>query len=73
MEEALGADFGGVRLYTDAQADQLARSLQARAFTTGQDIFFRRGQDISSPASREGSMTGRLFPTKDEWSSCRTR
>jgi hypothetical protein len=53
MEAALGADFGGVRLHTGARADQLARALQARAFTTGQDIFFRRGQDVSSPASRE--------------------
>lgn len=43
MEQALGADFGGVRLHTDIQADQLSRALGARAFTTGQEIFFRRG------------------------------
>jgi hypothetical protein len=44
MEQALGADFGGVRVHTDARADRLSRSLQARAFTTGQDIFFRSGE-----------------------------
>jgi len=44
MEEALGADFSRVRLHTDAQADQLTRLLQARAFTTGREIFFRRGE-----------------------------
>ena len=43
MEQALSADFGGVRLHTDARSDALNQSLQARAFTTGQDIFFRRG------------------------------
>jgi hypothetical protein len=43
MEPALGADFGGVRVHTDAQADRLNRSLNARTFTTGQDIFFRQG------------------------------
>jgi hypothetical protein len=53
MEQALGADFSRVRLHTDAQADQLTRSLRARAFTTGQDIFFRRGNDIASSPGRE--------------------
>jgi hypothetical protein len=43
MEQQLGADLDGVRLHTDARADQLSRSLQAQAFTTGSDIFFRRG------------------------------
>jgi hypothetical protein len=43
METSMGADFSGVRVHTDAQADSLSRSLQARAFTTGQDIFFRKG------------------------------
>jgi hypothetical protein len=44
MERALGADFRGVRLHTDAQADQFSRMLGARAFTTGQEIFFRQGE-----------------------------
>ncbi len=44
MEQALEADFRGVRLHTDEQADQLSRLLGARAFTTGQEIFFRRGE-----------------------------
>jgi hypothetical protein len=52
MEQALGADFGAVRVHTDAQADRLSRSLQARAFTIGQDIFFRRGE--YNPGSSDG-------------------
>jgi hypothetical protein len=51
MERALGADFGGVRVHTDVQADQLNRLLQARAFTTGQDLFFRRSEYNPSSAS----------------------
>jgi len=43
MEQAFGADFSGVRVHTDERADTLSRALQARAFTTGQDIFFQRG------------------------------
>ncbi|GEM_PF-3018553 len=44
MERAFGADFGRVRVHADAEADSLNRSLQARAFTTGQDIFLRQGE-----------------------------
>lgn len=43
MGQAMGADFSGVRVHTDTQSDQLNRSIQAKAFTTGQDIFFRQG------------------------------
>jgi len=52
MERAFGADFRGVRVHTDGEADSLNRSLQARAFTTGRDIFLRRGE--YHPASSEG-------------------
>jgi hypothetical protein len=44
LERAFGHDFGGVRLHTDARADALNRSLGARAFTSGQDIFFAQGE-----------------------------
>jgi Domain of unknown function (DUF4157) len=53
MEGALGADFSGVRVHVDTQADSLNRSLSARAFTTGKDIFFRQG------AYEPGSSSGR--------------
>ncbi|MBD2681001.1 DUF4157 domain-containing protein [Nostoc paludosum FACHB-159] len=52
MEQAFGADFSGVKVHTDAQSDQLNQSIQARAFTTGQDVFFRQGE--YNPGSRGG-------------------
>jgi hypothetical protein len=52
MEQAFGADFSGVKVHTDAQSDQLNQSIQAKAFTTGQDIFFRQG--AYEPGSRGG-------------------
>src|SRR5262249_34009533 len=33
-----------VRVHTDAGADGLNRSLSAKAFTTGRDIYFRQGE-----------------------------
>jgi len=53
MESSLGADFSGVRVHTDQRSDSLNRSLSARAFTTGQDVFFREG------AYQPGSSVGR--------------
>jgi len=54
MEQTLGADFSSVRVHSGAQAHELNRSLSARAFTTGQDIFFRQGEyNPGSSAGRE--------------------
>jgi len=52
MSESMGADFSGVRVHTDGEAHQLSKQLNAKAFTTGQDIFFRGG--AYSPQSGSG-------------------
>ena len=52
MENVMGADFSGVNIHTNENADLLNRSLNARAFTTGQDIFFKKGE--YNPDSVEG-------------------
>ena len=52
MEQAFGSDFSSVRVHTSGQSDRLNRSIQARAFTTGQDIFFRSGE--YNPVSTAG-------------------
>jgi len=52
MENAFGADFSGVRVHSDSQSDALNQSIQARAFTTGQDVFFRQGE--YNPGSSQG-------------------
>jgi hypothetical protein len=52
MGQAMGADFSSVKVHTDSQSDQLNKSIQAKAFTTGQDIFFRQGE--YNPSSTGG-------------------
>jgi hypothetical protein len=51
MGASLGHDFSGVRVHTDAEADKLNQQLQAKAFTTGPDIFFKRGAYSPAPSS----------------------
>ncbi len=43
LEPSLGP-LGDVRVHADAEADVLARSVEARAFTTGSDVFFAAGE-----------------------------
>ncbi|ELS32854.1 MULTISPECIES: DUF4157 domain-containing protein [Pseudanabaena] len=52
MERAMGTDFSTVKIHTDTQSDRLNQSIQAKAFTTGQDVFFRQG--AYAPTSRDG-------------------
>jgi hypothetical protein len=48
----MGQDFSDVNVHTDGQSDHLNRQLNAKAFTVGNDIFFRGGE--YSPGSDQG-------------------
>lgn len=52
LEPKLGADFSSIRIHTGRKAAQLSRSIQARAFTHGRDIYFAEGQ--YSPTTPSG-------------------
>ncbi|HEX8070847.1 MAG TPA: DUF4157 domain-containing protein [Pyrinomonadaceae bacterium] len=43
-ESRLGADFGGVRVHTDASAAESARAVAATAYTVGRHVVFDAGQ-----------------------------
>ena len=43
MGDAMGADLNGVRIHTGSEPAELARSVQAVAFTQGADIYFSAG------------------------------
>ncbi len=42
MQEIMETDFSNVRVHADDASDDLALALQAKAFTVGNDIFFRK-------------------------------
>jgi hypothetical protein len=44
FEQSLGVGLGGVRVHTDAESADVARSISAKAFAVGQDIYFGAGQ-----------------------------
>jgi Domain of unknown function (DUF4157)/L,D-transpeptidase catalytic domain len=54
LEPRFGADFGHVRIHTDAQAAASARAVNALAYTFGRDIVFGAGQhEPQSPRGRD--------------------
>jgi hypothetical protein len=53
MAGALGDDFTDVTIHRDAAAAELARSVSARAFTVGNDVFFAPGE--YRPSTTAGS------------------
>jgi hypothetical protein len=50
--EQLATDLSGVRVHADGEADRIARSVQATAFTHGSDIYFSQGS--YAPGSGSG-------------------
>jgi hypothetical protein len=52
METGFGHSLADIRIHTDSEADTLSRSVDAHAFTTGRDIFFREG--AYNPGSPSG-------------------
>jgi hypothetical protein len=54
MESRFGQNFSRVRVHTGVRAAEMARSLQARAFTTGQHVVF--GTSQFRPETRAGKL-----------------
>ena len=52
FEPRFGRDFGAVRIHTNAQAADSARSINARAYTVGSNVVFNSGQ--YTPQSDQG-------------------
>jgi len=52
MESQVGYDFGAVRVHTDSNAGQLARAVNARAFTVANEVVFASGE--YNPGSSDG-------------------
>lgn len=44
LEQHTGTDLSGVNIHTNSKAGKLSESINAKAFTHGQDIYFKQGQ-----------------------------
>ncbi len=52
LEPKFGHSFENVKIHADGRADELSKSVGARAFATGQDVYFRQGE--YQPQSADG-------------------
>ncbi|WP_395155131.1 DUF4157 domain-containing protein [Ilumatobacter sp.] len=63
MEGAFGADFSGVRVHAGPTSTELNNRIQAKAFTTGSDIFFRDGVPDATTGSGQELLAHELTHT----------
>lgn len=63
MESAFDTDFSAVRVHEGSRATELNDRIQAKAFTTGNDIFFRDGLPSTSSASGQHLLAHELTHT----------
>jgi hypothetical protein len=61
LEPIMGSDLSRVRLHEGPQARRLNEQVQAKAFTVGQDIFFREG--IPAPGANDHLLAHELTHT----------
>lgn len=53
MESRFGADFSDVRLHMDSRANEMSSRINAKAFTSGSDVYFNQGQyNVSSVSGK---------------------
>lgn len=58
--QKFGRDMSDVHIHTDAQSDTISRSLNARAFTIGSDVFLTKGINPTGTGRDEQTMTHEL-------------
>lgn len=63
FEPRFAADLSAVRVHADGQAARLAASVNARAFTVGQDVFFGAGEFRPGTASGDRLLAHELTHT----------
>jgi hypothetical protein len=73
MEDAIGADFSGVRLHVGARSDALNERVQSRAFTTGSDVFIRRQDHVPDTAAGRRLLAHELAHTVQQGAAPRLR
>ncbi len=52
LEPKFGHSFANVKIHADGHADQMSKAVNARAFTTGHNVYFRQGE--YTPQSPKG-------------------
>ncbi len=69
FEPRFGTGFAGVKIHTGSHAAQLSRSVNARAFTVGRDIFFGAGEYSPNTVQGKRLMAHELTHTVQQGAS----
>jgi hypothetical protein len=72
MQNKFGADFGSVRIHNNDSSAQLSRSINAQAFTHGNDIYFNHGKYNPHTSSGGNLLAHELTHTIQQGASTQT-
>lgn len=62
----MGADLSDVKIHTDAKAHEMSEGINAKAFTHGQDIYFRQGNFNTSSTEGKELLAHELTHTQQQ-------
>lgn len=63
MGEKMGVDLSAVKIHTNSNANEMSEGINAKAFTYGQDIYFKEGQYNSSSTEGKSLLAHELTHT----------
>ncbi|MEO5642316.1 MAG: DUF4157 domain-containing protein [Bacteroidia bacterium] len=66
MGSKMGTDFGGVKIHTGSEANAMSDSINAKAFTNGQDVYFGKGQFDTNSKQGQELIAHELVHTKQQ-------
>jgi hypothetical protein len=69
FESRMGADFSSVRIHNDSNASSLSQSLNAQAFTVGNEIYFNKGKFDTGTSAGKGLIAHELAHTVQQGAS----
>ncbi|MGZ4054943.1 MAG: eCIS core domain-containing protein [Bacteroidia bacterium] len=66
MGDKMGADLSDVKIHTDSRAHEMSENINAKAFTHGQDIYFKQGNFDTTSTEGKSLLAHELAHTQQQ-------
>lgn len=73
MEGQMNTDLSDVRIHTDASANQMSEDINAKAFTHGQDVYFKDGNYDTQSTEGKNLLAHELVHTQQQGNGAKRR
>ncbi len=73
MGSKMGADLSGVKIHTDSNAHEMSEGINAKAFTYGQDVYFKNGNYNTNSTEGKSLLAHELAHTQQQKNGLRRK